>query len=149
MTDVQAALGIHQLARIDRGREHRAELWEYYDTELAGLPLELPAAGRPSARCTRAISTRCSSTPTPCGKTRDGVLDELIAQRIGTGVHYRPGSPAPVVPRTPRATAQGDFPVAERIGERTLSLPLSATVSKRDADDVSCDGRVLRQGCLT
>ena len=68
MTDIQAALGLHQLARIDRAREHREELWEYYDTELAGPAARAACRRRPSARCTRAISTRCSSTPTRCAR---------------------------------------------------------------------------------
>ena len=134
MTDIQAALGLHQLARIDRAREHREELWEYYDTKLAGLPLELPAAVDPRAVHARHLYSVLIDTDA-VRKTRDRVLDELIALRIGTGVHYVPVHLHPWY-REHLGHTQGDFPVSELIGERTLSLPLSAKVSKRDADDV-------------
>jgi dTDP-4-amino-4,6-dideoxygalactose transaminase len=43
MTDIQAALGIHQLPRLDDAIDRRAEHWAVYDRALADLPLVLPA----------------------------------------------------------------------------------------------------------
>ena len=63
MTDLQAALGLHQLPRLDGWIERRAELWERYDELLAGLPLSTPPPPPSPARATRVTSTRCSSTP--------------------------------------------------------------------------------------
>ena len=63
------------------------------------------------------------------------MLDELIALRIGTGVHYT----ALHLHRYYRerwAYARGDFPNAEHIGDRTLSLPLSPRLTDADVGDV-------------
>jgi dTDP-4-amino-4,6-dideoxygalactose transaminase len=69
------------------------------------------------------------------GRARDGVLDDLIARRIGTGVHYRPVHLHPWY-RERFGHSPGDFPNAESIGERTLSLPLSTALSDADVADV-------------
>jgi dTDP-4-amino-4,6-dideoxygalactose transaminase len=69
------------------------------------------------------------------GKTRDQVLNELIRHRIGTGVHYIPLHLHPYY-RESFGYRRGDFPNAERIGDRTLSLPLAANLTDQDVDDV-------------
>ena len=66
MTDIQAALGIHQLPRLDAWIDRRAELWERYDALLEGLPLSTPPP-RPGRCGTAATCTRCSSGRTPAG----------------------------------------------------------------------------------
>lgn len=134
MTDLQAAIGLHQLAKVDRGLERRREIWAAYDAGLAGLPLELPAPEERDTVHARHLYTVLVDT-SPAGKSRDRVLDDLIQHRIGTGVHYRPVHLHPWY-RQRFGHADGDFPNAEGIGASTLSLPLSAGLTDGDVEDV-------------
>lgn len=72
---------------------------------------------------------------------RDGLLDALNERRIGTGVHYRGVHLHPYY-RDRYHLTPADFPVADAISDRTLSLPLSPRVSDADPDDVV---RALRE----
>ena len=134
MTDMQASLGIHQLPRLDRWIARREELWRRYDSLLAGLPLTLPAAAGGQMRHARHLYQVLIDPG--AGPTRDGVLDSLTDQRIGTGVHYRAVHLHPYYAER-LGHAPSDFPVASDISERTLSLPLSPGIDERDQDDVA------------
>ena len=134
MTDVQAALGLHQLPRLDEWIDRRAELWERYDQLLAGLPLEVPAAPDPQTRHARHLYQVLVAPDSPL--TRDELLDALTARKIGTGVHYRGVHLHPFYRDKYGLTAE-DFPVASSVSERTLSLPLSPKVTEADQDDVT------------
>ena len=133
MTDVQAALGLHQLPRLDEWIDRRAELWERYDQLLAGLPLEVPAAPDPQTRHARHLYQVLVAPDSPL--TRDELLDALTARKIGTGVHYRGVHLHPYY-RDKYRLNPSDFPVATDISERTISLPLSPKVTEADQDDV-------------
>ena len=133
MTDVQASLGLHQLPRLDRWIDARAELWDRYDAELAGLPLETPPQPAPHTRHARHLYQVLIG---PGGRiTRDELLDGLNERRIGAGVHYRGVHLHPYYEERyglhPKA-----FPVATDISERTVSLPLGPGVSEADQQDV-------------
>jgi dTDP-4-amino-4,6-dideoxygalactose transaminase len=67
--------------------------------------------------------------------TRDRLLDELTRRKIGIGVHYRGVHLHPYY-RDTYGLVPEQLPVATRISERTLSLPLSPKVTHRDQDDV-------------
>ena len=133
MTDVQAAVGLHQLQQLDRWIERRAELWERYDDLLAGLPLQLPPSPEPDTRHARHLYQVLLDPEAPL--SRDQLLDGLTERRIGTGVHYRGVHLHPFY-RDKYGLEPERFPVATTISERTLSLPLSPKVSERDQDDV-------------
>ncbi|MEA2196533.1 MAG: hypothetical protein QOJ25_584 [Solirubrobacteraceae bacterium] len=133
MTDVQAALGLHQLPRLDAWIDHRAELWARYDELLSGLPLETPALPAEGSRHARHLYQVLVEPEAPLA--RDELLDGLTAHGIGTGVHYR-GVHLHSYYRDRYGLAPEDFPVATAISERTLSLPLSPNVTEADQDDV-------------
>ncbi len=133
MTDVQAALGLHQLPHLDGWIERRAELWDRYDALLDGLPLRRPAAPEPDTRHARHLYQVLVEPEAPL--TRDQLIDELMVRNIGTGVHYRGLHLHPFY-RDTYGLAPADFPVATDISERTLSLPLSPKVSVADQDSV-------------
>ncbi len=133
MTDVQAALGLHQLPQLDAWIDRRAELWERYDALLAGLPLATPPPPQPGTRHARHLYQVQVAPEAPL--SRDALLDGLNQQRIGTGVHYRAVHLHPFY-RDRYELAPEAFPVATAISERTLSLPLSPAVSESDQDDV-------------
>jgi dTDP-4-amino-4,6-dideoxygalactose transaminase len=133
MTDLAAAIGIHQLPRLEAWTERRAQLAARYDALLAGLPVETPPPGDPRARHSWHLYSVLVAPE--AGIARDAVVDGLLQRRIGTGVHYRGVHLHPYY-----ATAYGvrpeDLPVATDISERTLSLPLSPGLSESDQDDV-------------
>jgi dTDP-4-amino-4,6-dideoxygalactose transaminase len=134
MTDLQAALGIHQLARVAQGAARRQEIWARYDEAFADLPLLRPAIVEAKTIHARHLYTVLIKTE-ETGKTRDQVLNELIGRNIGTGVHYT----ALHLHQYYRETFgyhRGSFPTAEYIGDHTLSLPLSAQLTDDDVSDV-------------
>ena len=133
MTDVQAALGLHQLPLLNHWIDRRAELWGRYDDLLAGLPLQTPPPADPDTRHARHLYQVTLDPDAPL--TRDGLLDALTERRIGTGVHYRGVHLHPYY-RDRYGLAPEQFPVATAISEGTLSLPLSPKVSDSDQDDV-------------
>ena len=133
MTDVQAALGLHQLPLLGQWIDRRAELWDRYDDRLAGLPLRTPPPADPNTRHARHLYQVTLDPDAPL--TRDELLDALTARRIGTGVHYRGVHLHPYY-RDRYRLMPDQFPVATAISEGTLSLPLSPKVSDADQDDV-------------
>jgi dTDP-4-amino-4,6-dideoxygalactose transaminase len=133
MTDVQAALGLQQLPRLDDWIDRRAELWERYDELLAGLPLETPPPPEPGTRHARHLYQVLVEPG--AALSRDGLLDGLAELNIGTGVHYRGVHLHPYY-RDRYDLVPEQFPVATAISERTLSLPLSPKVTEADQDDV-------------
>ena len=69
------------------------------------------------------------------GMPRDEVMNRLIRLKIGTGVHYTALHLHPYYRET-FGFRPGDFPNAEYIGARTLSLPLSPRLTDTDVEDV-------------
>ena len=134
MTDVQAALGLHQLPRLDGWIERRAELWRRYDELLAGLALELPPGPAPNTRHARHLYRVLISTG--IGVSRDDVLASLTAQGIGAGVHYRGVHLHPYY-RDRCGLEPSSLPVTLDMSERTISLPLGPALTGGDQDDVA------------
>jgi dTDP-4-amino-4,6-dideoxygalactose transaminase len=126
MTDLQAALGIGQLGRLDAWIEARAEASRRYAELLDGLPLERPPAPPPEARHARHLYR--VAVP-----ERDRVADSLAAAGIGTGVHYRGVHLHPYY----RRRGELDLPAATRMSETTLSLPLGPALTESDQGAVA------------
>lgn len=133
MTDVQAALGLHQLPRLEAWIERRAELWARYDALLADLPLATPPPEQADTVHARHLYQVLVDHDAP--RTRDELLDDMTRSRIGVGVHYLAVHLHPYY-RDTYGIAAGDLPVAEDISRRTLSLPLSPKLTEADQDDV-------------
>jgi dTDP-4-amino-4,6-dideoxygalactose transaminase len=141
MTDMQAALGIHQLPRLDSWIERRAELWRRYDELLAELPFELPPPPTASMRHARhlyQILVRPEASV-----HRDELLDFLMRNNIGGGVHYRGVHLHPYY-RDRYSIDPASLPVATDISERTLSIPLNVDMMEADQLDVVS---TLAAGC--
>jgi dTDP-4-amino-4,6-dideoxygalactose transaminase len=134
MTDLQAALGIHQLARVDRNWERRREIWSRYQTELDGLGLGLPAEPEPGTKHAFHLYTVLVDAER-CGLARDPFLEALTAQGIGVGVHYLSIPEHPYY-RERFGWRPDDYPAAWRVGRQTVSLPLSPALSDADVADV-------------
>ncbi len=134
MTDLQAALGLHQLPRLDEWIGRRAELWQRYDDRLAGLPLSTPPEAQANTRHARHLYQIEVGEHAPL--TRDAVLDGLHERNIGAGVHYRGVHLQPYY-RDTYGLRPEQFPVATAFSDSTISLPLSPKVSETDQDDVA------------
>ena len=134
MTDIQASLGIHQLARVDKNWKRREKIWKRYMKELAGLPLILPAPVEKGTRHAYHLFTILIDT-NKTNITRDQFLNEMTKRNIGTGVHFRALHLQPYYRKT-LGCKKGDSPNVEWIGDRTVSIPLSAKLSDRDVNDV-------------
>ncbi|MFN0067786.1 MAG: DegT/DnrJ/EryC1/StrS family aminotransferase [Limisphaerales bacterium] len=133
MTDMQAALGLCQLARVDEFLQRRTELWRRYQVGLAGLPLLLPPDPPPGADHARHLFAPRLDLDR-AALTRDELLAALQRRKIGAGVHYLALHHHLLYQRL--GYRWGDFPGAEFVSDRTFSLPLSPAVSDADADDV-------------
>lgn len=132
MTDLQAALGVSQMARLDAYVSRRQQLAKRYEEKLAGLPITLPwqHADGDSAWHLYVV---CVSND-KMGKTRRQVFEELRARDIGVNVHYIPVHTQPYYRRL--GFADGDFPNAESYYESAISLPMFATLSEPQQDNV-------------
>lgn len=136
MTDLQASLGLHQLARLEANLKVRQRVWARYDEALADIDtLATPHAHADGAsRHGRHLYTiRLDEGRLGCDRAR--FLQALGAENIGTGVHFVPVHLHRWY-REHLGTARGDFPVAEAIGDSTVSLPLAASMTDEDVDDV-------------
>ncbi len=134
MMDLQAAIGIHQLERVERYWQRRSEIWEEYNQAFSGLPIGLPPDPEPGTRHAYHLYTILVDEQ-KAGITRDAFLDAITEQNIGVGVHYL-SVPEHSYYRKTFGWKPDDYPEAMRIGRQTISLPLSARLSDRDVADV-------------
>lgn len=134
MIDLQAAIGMHQIERIEQYWQHRLKIWQRYMDAFAELPVALPATIPDDERHGLHLFTLLVDEA-ECGVSRDQMLTRLHQQNIGTGVHYR-AIPDMSVYKSRFGWRSDDFPAAKSIGDRTLSLPLSAKLSDEDVEDV-------------
>lgn len=135
MMDLQAAIGIHQLARVEENWITRSRIWQRYNEVLSDLPLTLPHPDNPDNRHAYHLYTVLVDKK-KCGITRDQFLNSITAQGIGVGVHYMS------IPEHPYYQERfdwklSDYPNAVEIGRKTVSLPLSARLTNGDIDDVA------------
>jgi UDP-4-amino-4,6-dideoxy-N-acetyl-beta-L-altrosamine transaminase len=114
-TDIQAALGVSQLARLDGFLARRRALAAAYSQTLAGLPLALPTQ-QPGAES--AWHLYVVRVP----ERRDEVFAALRSAGIGVNVHYIPVHLQPFYRQL--GFRPGDFPEAEAYYAQALSLPL-------------------------
>ncbi|MGE5342897.1 MAG: DegT/DnrJ/EryC1/StrS family aminotransferase [Candidatus Omnitrophota bacterium] len=134
MMDIQAAMGIHQLPRIHAYHHHRKTIWETYDNAFRDLPVFLPAPIPSDMTHSYHLYTLLLDTDR-LSISRDAFLDEMTRRNIGVGVHYIALHLHPYYHDT-YGYRPGDFPNAEWISERTVSLPLSAKLTANDVQDV-------------
>ncbi len=134
MMDLQAALGIHQLARVEANWERRRRIWQTYQEVFAGFPVARPADPAPEMRHAYHLYTILVDEKT-AGISRDGFLDAMTAHNIGVGVHYLSIPEHPYYQRV-FGWNPDDYPVAKQIGRQTVSLPISAKLTEEDTEDV-------------
>ena len=126
LTDMAAALGRVQLARLPAFLQRRRQLAARYLAELRDLPLQLPTEA--PAGDTHAWHLFVLRLSDAARSTRDEVIDRLAAAGIGTSVHYVPLHRQPYW-RDRYGLRPEQFPVADRAYQRMFSIPLFTAMS--------------------
>ncbi len=127
MMDLQAALGLHQLERVESNWRRREEIWQQYNEAFAGWPVTLPVEPEPDTRHAYHLYTILIDEAV-AEITRDEFLDAMTANNIGVGVHYLSVPEHPVY-QDKFGWRPEAYPHAMRIGRQTVSLPLSAKLT--------------------
>jgi dTDP-4-amino-4,6-dideoxygalactose transaminase len=134
LTDLQSALGLHQLARLEVMTQRRTELAASYHAGLCDLSeIELPAvrSGIRHAWHLYVIRLRLEMLRID----RADFIEHLKSEGIGTSVHFIPLHRQPYY-RDRFGFRPSGFPVADAAYERLISLPLYTRMTERDVDDV-------------
>jgi dTDP-4-amino-4,6-dideoxygalactose transaminase len=134
MMDLQAAIGIHQLARVETNWQRRQTIWNRYQQAFADLPVTRPLDPEPNTRHGYHLYTLLIDKE-KTGIERDAFLDKMTALNIGVGVHYLS------IPEHPFYQQKfgwkpENYPHAMKVGRQTVSLPLSAKLTDKDVGDV-------------
>lgn len=130
MMDLQAALGIHQLARVEHNWQRRKQIWDQYQQAFADLPIGLPSEPDADTRHAYHLYTVLVDEET-AGISRDSFLNAMTAHKVGVGVHYLSLPEHPFYQKA-LGWAVDDYPHAKKIGRQTVSLPLSPKLSDAD-----------------
>ncbi len=128
MTDMQAALGLSQMARLEEFLERRQQIADAYDAALAGLPLTTPYRNPASRSALHLYVVRLGLDRIAKGHRQ--VFEELRASGIGVNLHYIPVYLQPHYRSL--GFAPGHCPEAERYYGEAISLPIFATLSDTD-----------------
>lgn len=130
MDNIQAAMLLPQMERIEAKLARRHALAGRYMERLAAVPGVRPIASRESA-----VHARHLFPVRVDGGLRDDVVAELVRRNVGVVVNYRPIHLLSYF-RDSLGHAPGDFPVAERIGGEVLSLPFYPSMDEAAVDAV-------------
>ncbi|MBQ0958331.1 DegT/DnrJ/EryC1/StrS family aminotransferase [Ideonella sp. 4Y11] len=134
LTDIAAALGLHQLRKADAFAARRAELVARYNAALADLPVLRPALPPAGERHAWHLYVLRLADEARIG--RDQLIEALFSARIGCSVHYIPLHLQPYW-RDRYGLRPEQFPHSQRAYERMLSLPLHTRMSDADVDRVA------------
>lgn len=131
MTDIQAAVGIHQLRKLDAFIRRRREIATVYRRSFADLPeLELPRELAGRFHVYHIFPVRLRTT-----LERGEFIEELKRRNIGASVHFIPLHRHPYF-RADQWNCAKAFPGADRMYEGLLSLPLYPAMTDSDVQDV-------------
>ncbi|MFP5268884.1 UDP-4-amino-4,6-dideoxy-N-acetyl-beta-L-altrosamine transaminase [Coleofasciculus sp.] len=132
MTDIQAALGVSQLHRLDEFVERRRFLANRYNQLLQDLPIVLPWQHPDTNSSWHLYVIRLKLDK--ISKTHRQVFEELRLAGIGVNLHYIPVHTQPYYQKL--CFRVGDFPKAEQYYQEAISIPLYAGLTKENQDTV-------------
>ena len=132
MTELQAALGVTQMQRLDAFVARRHELASRYDQLLADMPLTTPWQHPDSYSGLHLYVIRLQLDN--ISKTHRQVFEALRTQGIGVNLHYIPIHTQPHYERMGFRT--GDYPLAEQYYAEAISLPMYQSLSYEQQDQV-------------
>jgi dTDP-4-amino-4,6-dideoxygalactose transaminase len=135
MTDLQAAIGIPQLDKLDGFNRRRAQIVQQYDQAFQGLRgFSRPFYGAKDRQTNHhlyIVILRLEELTIG----RDQILEELKHEGIGTGIHFIPLQLHPFYQKKYKFKKQ-DLPASTHLADRILSLPLYPKMSGTDVQDV-------------
>ena len=133
MTDIQAALGLSQMQRLDKFVRRRHEIAERYNVDLSSLPLTTPhqAFGIYSSYHLYPICVSEAES----GTTQRQVYDALWQNSVAANLHYIPVHRQPYYEN--KGFKVGDFPEAERFHKEVISLPMFPAISATEQNFVT------------
>jgi UDP-4-amino-4,6-dideoxy-N-acetyl-beta-L-altrosamine transaminase len=132
MTELQAALGVSQMARLDAFIERRHALARRYDRLLAELPVVTPWQHEDSYSGLHLYVIRLELDK--INRSHRQVFDALRELGIGVNLHYIPVHTQPYYARM--GFRAGDFPQSERYYAEAISLPMFQTMTDAQQDEV-------------
>jgi len=132
MTELQAALGVSQMQRLDEFVTQRHILQERYDSLLSGLPIIKPHQSQDSYSALHLYPVQIDVDSV--GKGREKIFDELRQNGIGVNVHYIPIHTQPYYLQF--GFKVGDFPNSESYYNRAISIPLFHAMTAEQQDEV-------------
>lgn len=136
LTDMQAALGLSQLGKLDGFLDRRLAIAKRYDDAFSELPHVRPLQSLPDQRERSGLHLYLVSLDfTALGLSRREAMERLLSEGIGTQVHYIPVHRQPFHAKA-RSWDRADFPVAESYYRGCLSLPLHPALDEGDIDRV-------------
>lgn len=134
MTDLQAAIGLHQLKRIEQYHKKRLIFKRRYDEAFKDLPVTIPSDPDRNVRHSYHLYPILIDEH-KTGISRDAFLQKMTWHGIGVGVHYLSLPEHPYYQERYHWNPDR-FPEAKRIGRQTVSIPLSPKLTNRDVEDV-------------
>jgi dTDP-4-amino-4,6-dideoxygalactose transaminase len=141
LTDIAAALGLHQLKKARRFQQQRQHLAMLYDQALRELPLVRPPHAPAGDQHSWHLYPVRLADDLPLG--RDTLIERLYAEGIGVSVHYIPLHQQPYW-RDRYGLRAEHFPHSQHAYERLLSLPLYTRMTEADVARVAAAlGRAL------
>ncbi len=145
MTDIQAALGLSQLERLNNFVERRNALACRYKKLLQSLPLQLPAVQPENRSAFHLYVVRLKRDV--AGKSYFQVFEELQRRGIGVNLHYMPVHLQPYYREL--GFSPGQYPESEAHGEEAITLPLYPALTDNEQDVVvSALKEILSSGCV-
>jgi len=132
MTELQAALGVSQMQRLDEFVTQRHTLQERYDSLLSDLPIVKPHQSQDSYSALHLYPIQIDLDSVD--KDREKIFDELRQNGIGVNVHYIPIHTQPYYLQF--GFKVGDFPNSESYYNRAISIPLFHTMTVEQQDEV-------------
>lgn len=132
MTEMQAALGVTQMERLDKYVARRHQLAQRYDDLLSDLPITRPWQHPDSYSGLHLYVVRLQLDK--IAKSHRQVFDALRELGIGVNLHYIPVHTQPYYQRM--GFAAGDFPEAQRYYAEAISLPMFQTMTEAQQDEV-------------